>query len=94
MALKPLPEDPRGIIGVEGLGRWLVAVPDPSWKSAKTQKWLIGGRDHVVLGHIGWYARWRQYAFFPREDTVFDRECLRDIRRFLSAKMEERKRGR
>lgn len=31
------------------------------------------------LGIIKWYPRWRQYAFFPENDTLFNVECLNDI---------------
>ncbi len=33
----------------------------------------------TMLGEIKWFARWRQYAFFPGRETVFNVECLNDI---------------
>ena len=33
----------------------------------------------IKLGVIKWYARWRQYAFFPENGTIFNVECLNDI---------------
>ena len=32
-----------------------------------------------ILGEIKWFGRWRQYAFFPRPETIFNTECLNDI---------------
>lgn len=31
------------------------------------------------LGVIKWFPGWRQYAFFPENETVFNVECLNDI---------------
>jgi hypothetical protein len=51
---------------------------------AKTKVWeVIAKRAGVLLGTIAWFARWRGYAFFPNEDLVFERTCLRDIADFL-----------
>jgi hypothetical protein len=32
-----------------------------------------------MLGIIKWFGRWRQYAFFPDNGTVYNVECLNDI---------------
>ena len=45
----------------------------------------------VVLGRIWWYGQWRQYAFFPETDTVWNKDCLDTIQTFLQRLMEERK---
>lgn len=29
-----------------------------------------------LLGKIMWYARWRQYAFYPTEQTIWNPDCL------------------
>ena len=31
------------------------------------------------LGIIKWYGAWRQYAFFPENNTLFNIECMNDI---------------
>jgi len=31
------------------------------------------------LGIIKWYGAWRQYAFFPSGNTLYNVECLNDI---------------
>jgi len=43
-----------------------------------------------LLGEIKWFGRWKQYSFFPESDTVWNRECLDDINRFISQLMLER----
>lgn len=40
------------------------------------------------LGDIKWYAPWQKYAFFSEHDNFYDRECLKDIARFLKKKNE------
>ena len=35
------------------------------------------------LGLIKWFGRWRQYAFFPKYETVFNVECLNDIQSYI-----------
>jgi hypothetical protein len=41
------------------------------------------------LGEIKWFARWRQYTFFPEKDTIWNRTCLLDVIHFLSKAMVE-----
>jgi hypothetical protein len=36
-------------------------------------------KNDDVLREIKWYGRWRQYAFFPEPETIFNSECLNDI---------------
>ena len=35
------------------------------------------------LGIIKWYSRWRQYAFFPENGTLFNTDCLNDIQSYI-----------
>ena len=49
----------------------------------KTRTWFVVNKyDDINLGWIGWFARWRKYAFFPKEGTVFEEDCMRDISDF------------
>lgn len=63
-------------------GKWVqfaVAGQKP-----KTTIWNVVARaDGLVLGQIGWFGRWRGYAFFPAPEMVFERTCLRDIADFI-----------
>ena len=45
----------------------------------------------IVLGRISWYPQWRQYIFSPCENTVWNKDCLKDIQDFLQKLMDERK---
>lgn len=53
-------------------------------KGRKTQVWrVITTYDPPTnLGWIGWFARWRKYAFYPDSSTVYEQACLRDIANF------------
>lgn len=37
----------------------------------------------IKLGIIKWYGPWRQYAFFPEKDTLWNFQCLKDIVAFV-----------
>jgi hypothetical protein len=66
-------------------------VPKPG---IKTEIWGIESRrSGDLLGIIQWYGPWRQYVFFPSEETLFNSGCLMDIREFISTLMEIRKVG-
>lgn len=49
----------------------------------KTDVWYVaplsGGS---VLGSVKFYGAWRKYVFFPREETLYDANCLRAIADF------------
>lgn len=53
-------------------------------KSGKTNEWLVCSKyDQTdVIGQVKWFGRWRCYGFFPFKDTVFEKQCLRDIADF------------
>ena len=58
----------------------------------KTQVWSVVSKEHYFpLGTIKWFGRWRQYAFFPEADTVFNKDCLDDLRVFIADLMLKRK---
>lgn len=61
-------------------------------KKEKTDVYEVVSKLHDnQLGIVKWYARWRQYAFFPNQDTVWNKDCLNDIRYFLEILMHDRK---
>jgi hypothetical protein len=39
------------------------------------------------LGTVKWYGAWRQYAFFPERETVWNHACLRQLAHFLDDAM-------
>lgn len=56
-------------------------------KSGKTKIWAVRptGDADISLGHVVWFAPWRQYNFEPNHFNVmtFNADCLRQIARFL-----------
>lgn len=60
----------------------------------KTEVWSVESKTQgSVLGTIAWYNRWRQYCFFPSDNVLFNRSCLRDIVNFIDQRMEAREVG-
>ena len=64
--------------------RWIEFMSLGTSPSGKTERWgVLAKQGGAVLGEVRWFGRWRRYAFFPFGDTVFERDCLRDIATFL-----------
>ena len=61
--------------------------------SGLTQVWNVLMIRHGLesLGEIRWFGRWRQYAFFPLENTLYSAGCMRDIAEHIERLMSERK---
>jgi hypothetical protein len=60
----------------------------------KTQTWIVlsaASKEREELGAVKWFGRWRQYAFFPLQRTVFERQCLRDIADFCESETKARR---
>jgi len=57
-------------------------------KPRKTECWLVSARG-IAVGQVRWFSRWRQYAFFPITDTVFEEDCLREIANFVERETRE-----
>ena len=59
----------------------------------KTKRFEVISKKHcgIILGRISWYGAWRQYIFSPAFETVWNRDCLKDIQDFLQQLMDERK---
>lgn len=58
----------------------------------KTKRFEVISKNHgYSLGRISWYGAWRQYAFSPAFETVWNKDCLKDIENFLNSLMVERK---
>lgn len=53
-------------------------------KKSKTNIYAVTNKSgDYDIGCIKWYAPWRQYCFFPGEDTVYSKGCLDDIGDFI-----------
>lgn len=62
-------------------------------RKPKTNIWDVLVKDGpALLGQVRWFGRWRCYAFFPEDGTVFERQCLRDIADFCEEETKEQRR--
>ena len=52
-------------------------------KKTKTSVYACRSFRGVDLGTVKWYAPWRQYCFFPSEDTIFNAGCMGDVLHFI-----------
>ena len=43
------------------------------------------------IGEIKWFGKWRQYCFYPSDNTIWNRSCLEEVYRVIIELMEERK---
>lgn len=60
--------------------------------SGKTDVYNVRAKlTNLNLGHIKWWGGWRRYIFSPYPDTVFDYNCLGEIRSFIDKLMNARK---
>jgi len=60
--------------------------------TGKTGIWnVLSKTGGTVLGQIKWFGRWRQYAFYPSSDTIFNPSCLEDISNYTKALMIKRR---
>ncbi len=58
----------------------------------KTFTWAVMNKhDEILLGSIRWFSHWRCYSFYPLSDTVFEKDCLRDIADFCELETKEQK---
>ena len=70
-------------------GTHILFVPAPPKPKTKVW-WVLNKYDSAQLGWIGWFARWRKYGFYPKEGTVYEETCLREIAAFCEQKSKER----
>lgn len=69
---------------MERIGKWLVVERIPPRQGRVTPRYVIKNVKGHLLGYIGWYPSWRQFAMSPVEGTYFNAGCLQDITRFLA----------
>lgn len=52
--------------------------------TGKTTVWYcFNNKSCVQLGNVRWAAPWRQYVFYPANETLFSAGCLADIITFI-----------
>lgn len=49
--------------------------------------------DDDIIGSITWFPRGNTYIFIPKENVVYDLDCLNEISRFMDNLLYERKIG-
>lgn len=60
----------------------------------KTKIWLVENKTNGShLGEVRWQGAWRQYCFFPADDCVFEKNCLRRIADYCEARTIEHRKG-
>lgn len=53
--------------------------------TGKTGRWFCKNKkSEAILGTVSWSGAWRQYCFYPFQNTVFSKGCLHDIQDFLT----------
>lgn len=68
--------------------KWLNIIHKGS--TGKTDFWHVETKDGIKLGHIAWHGSFRQYSFFPMVNTVYEKQCMRDIADFMEEEMKMR----
>lgn len=65
------------------MSKWIMFRPRLKRTPAqRTEQWDVISLDGKLLGIVKWYGAWRQYAFFPEPETIYERQCLRDLAEF------------
>jgi hypothetical protein len=74
------------------MSKWIKFLEQQVPPDRKTKIFLVLTTDGVSdLGTVKWFGRWRCYSFFPNTDTVFEKQCLRDIADFCEAETKAHK---
>jgi hypothetical protein len=49
-------------------------------KSGKTHIYEVGSESSgVKLGEIRWFGQWRQYCFYPEDQTIWNENCMYSV---------------
>ena len=75
--------------------KWLVFKRETSDAARyTTAKYSVTNKDQgAVLGIIKWFGAFRQYSFYPSDNCIFEKTCLRDIANFCAWLTTEHKAG-
>lgn len=60
----------------------------------KTNVYDVVDSSNRPLGVIQWYGAWRCYSFYPHENTLFEKNCLREIAQFCEEETERHREAR
>ena len=53
--------------------------------------YILNIHHDELIGRIKWFSRWRQYCFYPHNDTIWNAVCLNDVNAVIKQLMDERK---
>ena len=77
------------------MSKHLVFSEDAFWMlnpKNKTRKFTVLSKfDNARLGEVKWYARWRQYCFFPEGECVWSLDCMEDLTTFIHDLTEQKR---
>jgi hypothetical protein len=45
---------------------------------------VINVHHFFTIGYIKWYSKWRQYCFFPLGETIWNKDCLKDVNEIIN----------
>ena len=76
---------PKSIEEIEklGCGTYIDFIVEGKSASGKTILVSVCTKEGEEIGKIKWFASWRQYSFFPFEDTVYEKTCLYELSNYL-----------
>lgn len=69
--------------------KYLAFWEDDHYEGKTKRIAVMSKSGSATLGEIRWWGPWRQYVFAPERDTVFNRECMRDIHEVIDRLMDE-----
>lgn len=61
----------------------------PSGKTRTVE--IVSARSGNLLGRIAWYGPWRQYAFYPEAQTIWNTGCMDTVQSYIAVLMEDRR---
>jgi hypothetical protein len=77
----------------ERVGRKWIRFDLQNTPSRKTKVWVVWSSkedfEGAELGQVKFYPQWRKFAFFPASQTLFEKDCLRDIADFCETATKE-----
>lgn len=82
--------------GDSAFGTWIFFERIKNSPTGKTMIFKVASiDDHGIegdkIGEVKWFGPWRQYAFFPDHNTVYEKTCLSEIAQFCRELMDQRK---
>ena len=77
-----LGESTRGVAELKT--KWLEIVLTGKSASGLTEIWTVRAKNELAtgLGTIRYLSPWRCYVYEPKGNTVYEKDCLRDIADF------------